>query len=66
MTPSRFTWELLKTVRPQNIGVFVTSAGGSLTLTTLLRAKMENVPSAPNRGPSQERCGWPGSRESNC
>ena len=36
--------ELLKTARPQNIGIFGTSAGGSLTFTTLLRAKMENVP----------------------
>lgn len=36
--------EMLKTTKPQNIGIFGTSAGGSLTLTTLLRAKMENVP----------------------
>jgi epsilon-lactone hydrolase len=36
--------ELLKTTKPENIGIFGTSAGGSLTLTTLLRAKMENLP----------------------
>lgn len=36
--------EMLKTMRPENIGIFGTSAGGSLTLTTLLRAKMENLP----------------------
>ena len=36
--------ELLKTTRPENIGIFGASAGGSLTLTTLLRAKMENLP----------------------
>jgi acetyl esterase/lipase len=36
--------EMLKTMKPQNIGIFGTSAGGSLTLTTLLRAKMENLP----------------------
>jgi epsilon-lactone hydrolase len=36
--------ELLKTIRPENIGIFGASAGGSLTLTTLLRAKMENLP----------------------
>jgi len=36
--------EMLKTTAPQNIGIFGTSAGGSLTLTTLLRAKMENLP----------------------
>jgi epsilon-lactone hydrolase len=36
--------ELLKTIDAKNIGVFGTSAGGSLTLTTLLRAKMENLP----------------------
>lgn len=36
--------EMLKTTKPQNIGIFGTSAGGSLTLTTLLRAKMENLP----------------------
>jgi acetyl esterase/lipase len=36
--------ELLKTISPENIGIFGTSAGGSLTLTTLLRAKMEGLP----------------------
>jgi acetyl esterase/lipase len=36
--------ELLKMRKPKNIGIFGTSAGGSLTLTTLLRAKMENLP----------------------
>lgn len=36
--------ELLKTTDPRNIGIFGTSAGGSLTLTTLLRAKMERLP----------------------
>jgi len=36
--------ELLKTTKPKNIGVFGTSAGGSLVLTTMLRAKMENLP----------------------
>jgi monoterpene epsilon-lactone hydrolase len=36
--------ELLKTTNAENIGIFGTSAGGSLTLTTLLRAKMENLP----------------------
>lgn len=36
--------ELLKTTQPENIGIFGTSAGGSLTITTLLRAKIENLP----------------------
>jgi acetyl esterase/lipase len=36
--------ELLKTIQPENIGIFGTSAGGSLTLTTLLRAKMDGLP----------------------
>jgi epsilon-lactone hydrolase len=36
--------ELVKTHPPKNIGVFGTSAGGSLTLTTLLRAKKEHLP----------------------
>src|SRR5438270_5448898 len=36
--------ELLRTANPENIGIFGASAGGSLTLTTLLRAKMENLP----------------------
>ena len=36
--------ELLKTTRPENIGIFGASAGGSLTLTTLLRAKAEILP----------------------
>ena len=36
--------ELLKTHRAKDIGIFGTSAGGSLTLTTLLRAKAEHLP----------------------
>jgi acetyl esterase/lipase len=36
--------EILKTVKPENVGIFGTSAGGSLTLTTLLRAKTERLP----------------------
>jgi len=36
--------ELLKTTKAKNIGIFGTSAGGSLTLTTLLRARMEHLP----------------------
>jgi acetyl esterase/lipase len=36
--------EMVKTIKPPNIGIFGTSAGGSLTLTTLLRAKMANLP----------------------
>lgn len=36
--------EMLKATKPENIGIFGSSAGGSLTLTTLLRAKMENLP----------------------
>ena len=36
--------ELLKTTEAKKIGVFGLSAGGSLTFTTLLRAKMENLP----------------------
>jgi monoterpene epsilon-lactone hydrolase len=36
--------ELLKSNKPENIGIFGTSAGGSLTFTTLLRAKMEGLP----------------------
>jgi epsilon-lactone hydrolase len=36
--------EVLKMTKPENIGIFGTSAGGSLTLTTLLRAKMEGLP----------------------
>jgi acetyl esterase/lipase len=36
--------EMIKTTKPGNIGIFGTSAGGSLTLTTLLRAKMEGLP----------------------
>jgi len=36
--------ELLKTTMPRKVGIFGTSAGGSLTLTTLLRAKLENLP----------------------
>jgi acetyl esterase/lipase len=36
--------ELLKDTEAKRIGIFGTSAGGSLTLTTLLRAKMEGLP----------------------
>ena len=36
--------ELVKTTKAENIGIFGTSAGGSLTLTTLLRAKIEHLP----------------------
>jgi len=36
--------EVLKTTPPENVAIFGTSAGGSLTLTTLLRAKMEGLP----------------------
>ena len=36
--------DLLKTNKPQNVGIFGTSAGGSLTIATLLRAKAEHVP----------------------
>lgn len=36
--------ELLKSNRPDNIAIFGTSAGGSLTITTLLRAKAEGLP----------------------
>jgi epsilon-lactone hydrolase len=36
--------EVLKTTDAKNVGIFGTSAGGSLTLTTLLRAKMEHLP----------------------
>jgi monoterpene epsilon-lactone hydrolase len=36
--------ELLKTTGAKHIGIFGASAGGSLTITTLLRAKMENLP----------------------
>lgn len=36
--------EILKTTRANRIGVFGTSAGGSLVLTTMLRAKMEHLP----------------------
>jgi monoterpene epsilon-lactone hydrolase len=36
--------ELLKSTKPKRLGIFGTSAGGSLTLTTLLRAKMEHLP----------------------
>jgi monoterpene epsilon-lactone hydrolase len=35
--------DLLKTTKAKNIGIFGTSAGGSLTLTTVLRAKMEHL-----------------------
>jgi acetyl esterase/lipase len=36
--------EMLKTTKATNIGIFGASAGGSLTLTTLLRAKAERLP----------------------
>jgi acetyl esterase/lipase len=36
--------ELLRSLEPRSLGVYGTSAGGSLTLTTLLRAKMEGLP----------------------
>ena len=36
--------EVLKTTKPKNVGIFGTSAGGSLTLATLLRAKAEQMP----------------------
>jgi acetyl esterase/lipase len=36
--------EVLKSNKPENVGVFGTSAGGSLVFTTLLRAKMEGLP----------------------
>lgn len=36
--------EILKTTAAKNIGIFGTSAGGSLTLTTLLRGKIEQLP----------------------
>jgi monoterpene epsilon-lactone hydrolase len=36
--------DILKTTKAENIGIFGTSAGGSLTLTTLLRARMEQLP----------------------
>ena len=36
--------EMLKATRAENVGIFGTSAGGGLTLTTLLRAKMGGLP----------------------
>ena len=36
--------EVLKTTKPENIGIFGTSAGGALIAATLLRAKMEGLP----------------------
>ena len=36
--------ELLKTTKAENVGILGSSAGGSLTLTTLMRAKLENLP----------------------
>lgn len=36
--------EVLKTTKPENIGIFGTSAGGSLVITTLLRAKLDGLP----------------------
>lgn len=35
---------LITTIDPKNVGIFGASAGGSLTFTTLLRAKAENLP----------------------
>ncbi|CAA7194322.1 alpha/beta hydrolase [Chryseobacterium potabilaquae] len=35
---------LLKTNKPENIGIFGTSAGGALTLAMVLKAKSENIP----------------------
>ncbi len=35
---------VLKTTKAKNVGIFGTSAGGSLTLTTVLRARMEHLP----------------------
>jgi epsilon-lactone hydrolase len=36
--------ELLKATKAENVGILGSSAGGSLTLTTLMRAKSENLP----------------------
>ena len=36
--------EVLKQTKPENVGIFGSSAGGSLTITTLMRARMENLP----------------------
>lgn len=36
--------EVIASTKPEKVGVFGTSAGGSLTFTTLLRAKIENLP----------------------
>lgn len=36
--------ETLKTTDPRNVGIFGSSAGGSLAVTTLLRAKAEDLP----------------------
>ena len=36
--------EMLKANEPKSIGIYGTSAGGSLTFTTLLRAKVEGLP----------------------
>jgi monoterpene epsilon-lactone hydrolase len=36
--------DVLKTTKAKNVGIFGTSAGGSLTLATVLRAKMEHLP----------------------
>jgi acetyl esterase/lipase len=36
--------EMLKAIEPKSLGIYGTSAGGSLTFTTLLRAKMEGLP----------------------
>ena len=35
---------VLRTAKAGNVGIFGTSAGGSLTITTLLRAKLEGLP----------------------
>lgn len=36
--------EALKTIKPKNIGIFGTSAGGSITLAMVLRARTEGLP----------------------
>lgn len=36
--------EVMKTTKPEHIGIFGTSAGGALTAATLLRARMDDLP----------------------
>lgn len=36
--------EVLKTTKPENVGIFGSSAGGNLTITTLMRARLDNLP----------------------